>query len=143
MKSRHGFTLFEMLVVISILALLIFLTVPDLSAVYQQRQLQNSAVLLHNDLRWAQARAGSQQENIQVKFQRQSYQIINLDDGQAVIRTVILPKQIAIKQGSSVFFAGAYQPGGNGHIVIGNERRNYYVYYYRTGRIRLSQEANS
>ena len=69
MKSRQGFTLFEMLVVLIILGFLLLLTVPNLMEVYRQKELQNSAVLLHNDLRWAQARAGSQQENIQVKFQ--------------------------------------------------------------------------
>lgn len=143
MKDRRGFTLFEMLVVISILALLSSLLLPNISAVYQQKQLQNAAVLLHSDLRWAQARAASQQENIQVKFQKQGYQIINLDAEKEEIRTVVLPKQITIKHSSSIFFASAYAPNGNGHIVIGDERKNYYVYYYKTGRIRLSQEANS
>ena len=143
MKSRQGFTLFEMLVVLIILGFLLLLTVPNLMEVYRQKELQNSAVLLHNDLRWAQARAGSQQENIQVKFQKQGYQIINLDVPKSEIRNVTLPKQIKIKQGSSIFFAETYAPTGNGHIVIGDERRNYYVYYYKTGRIHLAQEANS
>ena len=132
MKSRQGFTLFEMLVVLIILGFLLLLTVPNLMEVYRQK-----------DLRWAQARAGSQQENIQVKFQKQGYQIINLDVPKSEIRNVTLPKQIKIKQGSSIFFAETYAPTGNGHIVIGDERRNYYVYYYKTGRIRLAQEANS
>lgn len=146
MNKDDGFTLPEVLVVLVIMSLLLLLVLPDLGRQYEQLQLQTAAINLHSDLRWAQGMANATEHELQIFFERSNgkppyrYQIKDITAGHQLLKQVELPASIHQCYGADIYFRPHYGFQQNGHIQLGSERRCYYLYYYSTGRIRLSRQ---
>lgn len=98
-KTRRGFTLIEISVVSSIIALLALVTIPALLNYQKTSKLRNEARLLATNLRYAQQLAITEQNIYQLKLlpDSSSYQIINETSG-AVIKTVQLLSEVRISE---------------------------------------------
>lgn len=64
MHSKRGFTLIEMLVVITIVVILIVMALPSLTRNMPRRQVEDYSLKLMGDLRWASHRAAASGEDL-------------------------------------------------------------------------------
>ena len=141
--KKQGFTLPEIIIVLTILAIMTAIVTPQYTGRLQKERFDNALYQLQGDLRWAQSQAKSRGELVKVAFYpsagRDSYRITALTTAQ-LLKSVMLP------QGVTVNYYGTteiiFQSNGailqNGHFTLSSNGRKRYDYFYQTGRIRLT-----
>ena len=142
MKKRNGFTLPEIVVTLLLLALLFALAVPSLQQCWQQVVLDVAIQQLHRDLRWAQQMAVREQKRVTVLFflNEKPYYVVRYA-GVENLRRRELPDRLQKIEAETIVIATDRTLGKNGHILLQKGEIKRYVYYYRTGRTRVSKQA--
>lgn len=142
MKKRNGFTLPEIVVTLLLLALLFALAVPSLQQCWQQVVLDVAIQQLHRDLRWAQQMAVREQKRVTVLFflNEKPYYVVRYA-GVENLRRRELPDRLQKIEAETIVIAADRTLGKNGHILLQKGEIKRYVYYYRTGRTRVSKQA--
>ena len=102
-KNGAGFTLIELSIVISIIALIALITIPMLANYQRTAKLRNEARLFATNLRYAQQLAITEQNIYSVKLftTTNSYQIIN-EGTNSVIKDVTLDSAVTIGEINSL-----------------------------------------
>jgi len=141
-KNRNGFTLPEIVVTLLLLALLFALAVPSLQQCWQQVVLDVAIQQLHRDLRWAQQMAVREQKRVTVLFflNEKPYYVVRYA-GVENLRRRELPDKLQKIEAETIVIAADRTLGKNGHILLQKGEIKRYVYYYRTGRTRVSKQA--
>lgn len=140
-KQNAGFTLVEMIVAIVIMLLLTTFAMPSIQQSYQQFQLDAAIIQLHKDIRWAQRIAEQEQEKVSIMFfqDKQPYRyVIQNVNNNAYLKTVELPNNLTHIKAVKIFINPDKTFMKNGHVLIQKGEIQRYVYYYQTGRSRVS-----
>lgn len=140
-KQNAGFTLVEMIVAIVIMLLLTIFAMPSIQQSYQQFQLDAAIIQLHKDIRWAQRIAEQEQEKVSIMFfqDKQPYRyVIQKVNNNAYLKTVELPNNLTHIKAVKIFINPDKTFMKNGHVLIQKGEIQRYVYYYQTGRSRVS-----
>lgn len=146
MKMQRGFTLPEVLVTLLLLALLCACTVPSLLQSWQQVTLDVATQQLHRDLRWAQRLALQEQRKVTVTFfqSKQPYYYVVRCAGQSKnLRHRVLPDKLKKIEAQTIIIQTDRTFQKNGHIMLQKGENQRYVYFYQTGRTRLTKKAIS
>ncbi len=143
-KQNAGFTLIEVIAVIALIAILLTLAMPTIQQCYFQMQLDTAMIQLHKDIRWAQRLADQYQKTVTIHFLRTApaYQYGIMVSGEPqYLKKVYFPENLTQMTAQSIAIEPDKSFRKNGHIMIqkGDVRR--YVYYYQTGRSRVSSVA--
>jgi prepilin-type N-terminal cleavage/methylation domain-containing protein len=141
MRRRRAFTLVEIIVVILVVSVLLFASVPVFSHLIRFVELDVASRGIVSDLRFAQEEAIAGKCDVSVEFFRRSgdsasYVIKRSDVG---VKRVELGRRLDFQNGRTIKFAssGYPPPGGSGTIVVegvsGRERK---IIISSAGRIR-------
>ncbi|MFA6428307.1 MAG: prepilin-type N-terminal cleavage/methylation domain-containing protein [Candidatus Buchananbacteria bacterium] len=92
---RHGFSLIEMVVLISIIGVVTMITMPLIQNYQPTLRLNTASRNLATDLRYAQQRTVTEQTNYQIAFDlpNRTYQVIKKATGQ-IIKTVTISNDL-------------------------------------------------
>ena len=155
LRDRSGFTLIELIIVLSILAILSSLTIPKYKKIIAYEKLDITAKQLVADLREGQQKALAQETNVQADFYRNingtstDVYILKIleKNGYKKYKSVTLPKDIQLvdarfgNNNMLCTFSTFGKPTFNGHIKLENKNgQNLFVIVYQTGRIRISKD---
>lgn len=146
MKKQSGFTLPELLVVLVLMSILFMMVVPSFAQSWQQLSLDYSIQQLHRDLRWAQRIAAREQKQVSITFfqDQQPYRyVIRLSGQSNYLRKRILQNQLQCIEAQTILIKTDKSFQKNGHILFQKGEEQRYVYYYQTGRTRLTKTAIS
>ncbi len=141
LKQHDGFTLIEVVVTVVIMSLLMTLAMPAIKQSYTQLQMDTAIIQLHKDIRWAQKLADREQGKISIMFlqDKQPYRYaIQWVSGGTRIKTVELPDNLTDIQATAIFINPDKTFMKNGHVLIRKGEIRRYVYYYQTGRSRVT-----
>ncbi len=144
MRSEKGFTLAEMLVVLVLLTILCTAVAPSLYRNWQQATMDFAIQQLHRDLRWAQWEAGSKQKKMTVTFyrDRQPYRyVIRYAEQPLNLRYRTLPDSLDKFEAQTIIIETDKRFQKNGHVLLQKGDCKRYVYYYQTGRSRVTKKA--
>lgn len=96
-KKGAGFTIVELMVVISVITLLSLITIPILASYQKTTKLRSEARILATDLRLAQQLAITEQNiyNLSVDTVNNKYQIVNQNTS-TVVKTFNFSKEVTI-----------------------------------------------
>lgn len=142
MKKQGGFTLPELLVVLVLMSVLFMMVVPSFSQSWQQLSLDYSIQQLHRDLRWAQRIAAREQKQVSITFfqDQQPYRyVVRLSGQSSFLRKRILQNQLQRIETQTILIKTDKSFQKNGHILFQKGEEQRYVYYYQTGRTRLTK----
>lgn len=140
-KQEAGFTLIEIIAVIALIAILLTMVMPTIQQCYFQVQLDTAIIQLHKDIRWAQRLADQHQKTVTIHFLRTvpvyQYGIMMAGESQ-YLKKVYFPAHLTQLTAQSIVIESDQSFRKNGHVMIqkGDVRR--YVYYYQTGRSRVT-----
>lgn len=143
MKNRNGFTLPEVVVTLLLAALLCAIAAPSLQQSWQQVVLDVAIQQVHRDLRWAQQMAVREQKKVTIFFfvnEKQPYYVVRYS-GVENLRRRELPAGLQKIEAESIVIAADRTLVKNGHVLLQKGEMKRYVYYYRTGRSRVSKHA--
>ena len=146
MKNQKGFTLPEVLVTLLLLALLCAFTVPSLLQSWQQVTLDFAIQQLHRDLRWAQRIAWQEQKKVTVTFFRSKqpyYYVVRYAGQPQNLRRRVLPNKLKKIETQTIVIQTDRTFQKSGHILLQKGEEQRYVYFYQTGRTRLTKKAIS
>ena len=139
--ENNGFTLLEVIVTVVILSLLATLAMPTIQQSYTRLRLDTAIVQLHKDIRWAQKLADQEQGKISITFfqDKQPYRyVIQRVSDRTRVKTVELPDGLTSIQATTIFINPDKTFMKNGHVLIQKGAVRRYVYYYQTGRSRVT-----
>ena len=151
--AERGFTLLELVVVLAILSIMLAITAPELSQALAKARLEGAAYQLHSDLRLAQQTAKREQCPVVLSLypegKSRSRYDIRLQPSESV-EDIVVVKQGTLARGiqvdytgdTSVYFAADGHIMDNGHITLSQGQRRRYLYFYQTGRVRISAQKN-
>ena len=143
MKNEQGFTCVELLVVLLILSLLFCILLPSFGQSWQQISMDAAILQLHRDLRWAQQLAAREQKTVSVTFfqARQPYRYVVRVSGQSKNqRRRELPDSLRRIEAQTILIRADKRFQKNGHILLVKGTEERYVYYYQTGRSRITRQ---
>ena len=145
--NEHGFTLMELAVVLAILAVMSAMVLPQFSQRLTQERFMSAIYQVHSDLRAAQETAKSEQCPVKVVFYPKDktqnvYAIYLLDKVHTPVKTVELPAGITLDyvQDTTVVFMEDGHIEHNGHLVFSQGKLRRFLYFYQTGRVRISAQ---
>lgn len=141
-KCKKGFTLLETLVVLSLMGLLLGFAAPSLMDSWQQVKLDCAIQQLHRDLRWTQREAVKAQRRMTVTFYRdkQPYRYgIRYAGTVTNLRYRKLPAGLDQTTLQTIMVDTDKTFLKNGHILLRKGAHARYVYYYQTGRTRITK----
>lgn len=143
LRKHGGFTLLEMITVMLLLSCLLVCVMPTIQQSFYQVQMDTAIVQLHRDIRWAQKLADQKQCRFSVTFfqDKQPYRYIiqNVSD-RVRWKTVELPDHLTNIEAKTIFIEPDRTFQKNGHILIQKGEIQRYVYYYQTGRSRVTKK---
>ncbi len=142
MRRKNGFTLPEMIVVLLLIGILCGFAVPSLVDSWYQAQLDSAIQQFHRDVRWAQREAIKAQRDIQIYFylDKQPYRYaIRYNGDPTNLRRRDFPTGISDAEAKRIFINRDKSFQKNGHIMIQKGGHQRYVYYYQTGRTRITK----
>lgn len=122
---KKGFSLYELLIVMSIIGILAAVTVFSLSSFLPSWQLSGSARLLTNKIRQAQEEAVTTQKQHKIYFSSLTppvtYQLIKIDGGDTILEQYQMPNNItaAVEPttvGNQITFSADGGPSSGGNI---------------------------
>jgi len=146
MKSNKGFTLIEYLVVIAIVGILSATVVVGLSNFTPSLKLNGSAKNLQSHLRQAQEEAITTQKQHAIRFDLAStpnkYQLIKIDAGETVVRSIDIPQGIAVTLSGSItdnqiVFSPDGAPSSSGDVTFSIGGKNKVITISPAGIIKL------
>lgn len=144
-KNQRGFTLMELVVVLAILAVMGALVLPQFAQRLTEERFVSAVYQVHSDLRLAQEAAKREQCSVKVNFypldkMQIAYVIYFMDMEHTLIKKAELPPGIKIDytQDTFVDFGENGHVDHNGHIVFKQEKMKRSIYFYQTGRVRIS-----
>ncbi len=140
-KQNTGFTLVEMITVVTLISLLLTLAMPTIHKCYIQIQMDTAIIQLHKDIRMAQRLADQTQKSVNIHFLRTSpaYQYGIVVSGEAqYTKRVYFPENLTQMTSQSIVVEPDRSFRKNGHIMIQKGDICRYVYYYQTGRSRVT-----
>ena len=140
-KRKEGFTLLEVIVTVVVMSLLATLAMPTIQRSYNQIRLDTAIVQLHKDIRWAQKLADREQGQVSITFfqDKQPYRyVIQTVSDRIRVKTVELPNGLTAIQATTIFINPDKTFMKNGHVLIRKGEVRRYVYYYQTGRSRVT-----
>jgi len=147
-KQLAGYTIIEMIIVLAIVAILTGILVPVLSNYLPNVQLNGAARNLMADLRLAQEKAITEQDQYALRFDTPShgsYQIIHLQDSdEEVDFTRDLPRNGRLTIDSSIadnqiIFSADGGPSSSGNITLGMNEKEKVVNISPAGFIAIRQ----
>ena len=144
--GEGGFTLMELVVVMAIMLIVSAMVLPDFSRHLQEERFVSAVYQVHSDLRLAQEAAKREQYPVRVNFYTQDgrivYRIYTLTTKRRLIKEGALPKgvQLSTRSASSVDFAQDGHALKNGHLLLYQGKMRRYIYFYQTGRVRISAQ---
>lgn len=144
LRQDSGFTLIEMITVILLLSCLFMFVMPTIQQCYYQIQLDAAIIQLHKDIRWAQKLADQNQCQFSVTFfqDKQPYRYVIRDLGSNVLlKKVAFPDHLTKIKANTIFIESDRTFQKRGHILIQKGEIQRYVYYYPTGRSRITTRA--
>ncbi|OGC03365.1 hypothetical protein A2276_00390 [candidate division WOR-1 bacterium RIFOXYA12_FULL_43_27] len=132
MRNRsRGFTLLEILIVLSLIAALFGFSYLSFSGYTDSARLNAASKLIVADLRLAQNNASSERQSYVVAFDGGSYTINSQ-------KTVKLPQGITAAPYTFIFSpSGAPPPGGSGTLVLSGKKHSRKIIVSSEGRIRV------
>jgi prepilin-type N-terminal cleavage/methylation domain-containing protein len=127
-KTINGFTLIEMIVVVSILSILTTIVLPNLSRWYASIKINGARRDLISDLRLIQQNTVTSQTNhsIQINVPQNKYSLTKKNSPDEIIKTVNLPEGITISalnlvpEVTEIEFNAAGAPTAIGTITVSN-----------------------
>ena len=140
-NQKEGFTLLEVIVTVVVMSLLATLAMPTIQRSYNQIRLDTAIVQLHKDIRWAQKLADREQGQVSITFfqDKQPYRyVIQTVSDRTRVKTVELPNGLTAIQATTIFINPDKTFMKNGHVLIRKGEVRRYVYYYQTGRSRVT-----
>lgn len=128
--KSSGFTMIEILVVLSIFTLLTTISIPYLSAWYSPIKLRGVQREIVSSLRLTQQNSVTTQKNHLIRFNvpGNSYSLIKKDGGETVLKTTILPSGVTFSSitlqpvVNEVEFNPAAAPNSTGDINLINNK---------------------
>ena len=141
MRQTAGFTLIEIIATVMILSLLATLAMPAIQQCYHRLQLDTAIVQLHKDIRWAQKMANKEQGRFTIMFfqDKQPYRyVIQRVSDRVYVKRVELPNGLSAFKASTIIIYPDKTFKNNGHVLIQKGEVSRYVYYYQTGRSRVT-----
>ena len=148
--KKNGFTLVELLVVLTIMSLMATVIVPSIVGSYRKQLLSSITEEVLSNLRWAQQLGQMEETMIEVAFyqegKKQYYEVVAKEgryEGEVY-------RQIQLPNGNMFDFNGTkvviFNRDGsikhNGHFTFSVRGDKRYVYFYQTGRMRISSTLN-
>lgn len=91
--NRAGYTLVEMMIVVSIIGIVTAITVPAFSGYLKRTRLNGSRSQLISDIYYARSLAISNRRTFAVQFQAAQYQVVDTSDG-TVFRSINAPRGV-------------------------------------------------
>lgn len=143
-KQQTGFTLVELIAVLALIAILFAFAMPVIQQCFVQLQMDTVIVQLHRDIRWAQRLADQHQKTVNIHFLRTSpaYQYGILLSGESqYMKKVYLPEHLTRMTAQSIIIEPDRSFRKNGHVMLQKGEIRRYVYYYQTGRSRVTSVA--
>lgn len=139
MRKQKGFTLPEFLVVLIIIGFLLSMCVPSLQTSWRKVTMDTAIQQLHRDIRWAQRIAESEQKPVTITFfkDKQPYRYIVRMTGAGELRRRELPRMDSMTS-QTIQLNADHTIQKNGHILLQRGKERRYVYYYQTGRTRIT-----
>ena len=140
-NQKEGFTLLEVIVTMVVMALLATLAMPTIQKSYDRFRLDTAIVQLHKDIRWAQKLADREQGQVSITFfqDKQPYRyVIQTVSDRTRVKTVEMPNGLTAIQATTIFINPDKTFMKNGHVLIRKGEVRRYVYYYQTGRSRVT-----
>ena len=144
LMRKDGFTIIEILTTVTLMALLLTLIMPSLKQSYQQLQMDAAIQTLHKDIRWAQRLADQEQKRVMIQFHRdaQPYRyVVTVSGNKVSSKEVKLPDNLAKIEAKTIIISPDKTFQNNGHVLIQKGAIRRYVYYYQTGRSRVTAKA--
>lgn len=144
LKQTYGFTLPELMVVLIVMGLLLSMVMPSLTQSYLQLEMDAAITQLHKDIRWAQRLADREQTRVSIMFYRDSQPyryVIRLSGDATILRKRTLPDGLSTLTAATIFIEPDKTFQKNGHVMLEKGDSKRYVYYYQTGRSRVSANA--
>ncbi|MEI3606809.1 competence type IV pilus minor pilin ComGD [Pseudogracilibacillus sp. SE30717A] len=92
MKQINGFTLFEMLLTIVILASLVLLAVPSIFSTIQKQEIAQFFKILDSDILYIQNQALGTRQNVRIVFDQEYYAVLTERQSEEIKR--YYPKQL-------------------------------------------------
>ena len=144
MRKQYGFTLPELLVVMIVICFLISMCIPSLQTGWRKVTMDTTVQQLHRDIRWAQRMAESEQKTVTITFfkDKQPYRYIVRMTGTGELRRRELPRLDSMTS-QTIQLNADHTIQKNGHILLQRGKERRYVYYYQTGRTRITNEPSS
>jgi len=138
----NGFTLPELLVVLLLLAVLFTMIAPSLGRSWQRVMMDVTIQQLHRDIRWAQRQAAREQCMASITFFRdkQPYRyVVRVSNKPNYLRRRELPDRLSKMEGQTILIQADKRFLRNGHVLLQKGEEKRYVYYYQTGRSRVTR----
>lgn len=134
-QFQAGFTLFEILIVIAIIALLAAIAIPNLNRYQPNLKLSAAAKGLTEDLRYAQQLTITNQEiySISLDLASARYQLLNLEAATSSVKEVFLPEGVVFDSASTTVSLirfnsyGAVSAGSSGQIFLKNSNNKFQI----------------
>ncbi len=139
-KQQTGFTLVEMITVLLLMGLLISMVVPIIQQTYQRIEMDTAIQRLHKDIRWAQQLAEREQTKVTITFFKDAeprFYRIKATGISGYPRVVEFPSGVDVTA-SVITIKSDKTFSSNNHVTIQKGEISRYVYYYNTGRSRIS-----
>lgn len=122
--KKEGFTLIEVMVVISVIGLLLTLTVPPLSRFIDSSRLIGASNDLIGDIHFTRSLATVKRRTYRIEFENNRYRIIE-DSTDEVVRTRTMPQGFVIVASTDPrFFAWGLTEMANLKISKGTKTKN-------------------
>ena len=140
MRKQKGFTLVEMVVVLLLISILLGISVPSLMDGWHQVQVDFSVQQLHRDIRWAQREAVKNQCRMQITFYPKDRKYVIRRPGNPVnLRKRELKIQLDSMDAGTIIIEKDKRIYKNGHVMLEKGGHERYVYFYQTGRTRITK----
>jgi type IV fimbrial biogenesis protein FimT len=115
-RKNAGFTIFELMVVIAIIAVVSAIAVPNMISWRDRAKLKGAFENLRGDLQWAKIRAIRDHDDVSVLFDSRAYEINNAAGD--TIRSRQLPAGVIISSSSNATFDSRGRCPASGEVVL-------------------------
>lgn len=146
---KKGYTLVELVVVLAIVTIFLGILVPRLDGLFAKEQLESVVYQMHSDLRWAQQMAQTRNSEFTIfacyrDGPGRCFYVISQTDGAEMVerKRVTLPKRVQVDftTNTTVTFKSDGTIVKNGHLGLTGGEESWYIYFYLTGRMRISEK---